>query len=307
MSILVNKDSRVIVQGITGREGGFHTQQMIDYGTNVVGGVSPGKSGQHIMKVPVFESMNDAVKETKADVSVIFVPSRFAADAACEASEAGVRLVVLITEHIPVTDMIRVKAFMKESGTLLIGPNCPGLITPDECKVGIMPGYIHRKGSIGIISRSGTLTYEVVHQLTGAGLGQSTCIGIGGDPVSGLNFVDLLKMFAEDDETEAVCLIGEIGGDAEEKSATYIKQRFKKPVFGFVAGLTAPPGKRMGHAGAIISGTRGRANNKIAALEEAGVTVVKNLGDFGATVAKTLRREERHVVAHVSLAKGGSA
>jgi succinyl-CoA synthetase alpha subunit len=291
MSILVNKESRVIVQGITGREGGFHTQQMIEYGTKIVGGVSPGKAGQDIMKVPVFESVFDAVKETEADVSVIFVPSRFAADAACEASEAGIRLVVLITEHIPVTDMMRVKAFMKERGTLLVGPNCPGIITPGECKVGIMPGYIHRKGSIGIISRSGTLTYEVVHQLTGAGLGQSTCVGIGGDPVGGLSFVDLLKMFAEDDETEAVCLIGEIGGDAEEKSAQYIKQRFKKPVFGFVAGLTAPPGKRMGHAGAIISGTRGRANSKIAAMEEAGVNVVKNLGEFGDIVVDTLKKK----------------
>lgn len=308
MSILIDKNTRVVVQGITGHEGIFHTEQMLEYGTTVVAGVTPGKAGRSVLGVPIFDSVSDALTQTGADVSIIFVPARLAADAACEAAEAGVRLVVIITEHIPVTDMMRVKTFLKERGTLMIGPNCPGLITPEQCKIGIMPGYICKKGPIGIISRSGTLTYEVAHQLTNAGMGQSTCIGIGGDPVGGLNFVDLLTMFAEDDETEAVCLIGEIGGDAEEQAAQYItKVHFKKPVFGFVAGLTAPPGKRMGHAGAIISGSKGRAADKIDAMEQAGITVVRNLGDFGATVAKTLRREERHVVAHVSLAKGGSA
>jgi succinyl-CoA synthetase alpha subunit len=289
MSILVDKNTRIVVQGITGREGMFHAEKMIEYGTRVVAGVTPGKGGQTCLKVPVFNNTFDAVKQAGAEVSIIFVPARFAADAACEASEAGVRLVVVIAEHIPIADMLRVKAYLKDRGTLMIGPNCPGIITPEECKLGIMPGYIHKKGSVGIISRSGTLTYEAVHQLTSAGIGQSTCIGIGGDPIGGMNFVDLLKLFAEDSETEAVCLIGEIGGDAEERAADYIKEHFKKPVFGFVAGLTAPPGKRMGHAGAIISGSKGRASNKIEAMERAGMTVVKNLGDFGATVAKTLR------------------
>jgi succinyl-CoA synthetase alpha subunit len=289
MSILVDKNTRIVVQGITGREGMFHAEKMIEYGTRVVAGVTPGKGGQTCLKVPVFNNTFDAVKQAGAEVSIIFVPARFAADAACEASEAGVRLVVVIAEHIPIADMLRVKAYLKDRGTLMIGPNCPGIITPEECKLGIMPGYIHKKGSVGIISRSGTLTYEAVHQLTSAGIGQSTCIGIGGDPIGGMNFVDLLKLFAEDRETEAVCLIGEIGGDAEERAADYIKEYFKKPVFGFVAGLTAPPGKRMGHAGAIISGSKGRASNKIEAMEQAGMTVVKNLGDFGATVAKTLR------------------
>jgi succinyl-CoA synthetase alpha subunit len=289
MSILVDKNTRIVVQGITGREGMFHTEKMIEYGTNIVAGVTPGKGGQTILNVPVFNNTFDAVKKTSAEVSIIFVPARFAADAACEASEAGVRLVVVIAEHIPVTDMLRVKAFLKYRGTLLIGPNCPGIITAEECKLGIMPGYIHRKGPVGIISRSGTLTYEAVHQLTSAGVGQSTCIGIGGDPIGGLNFVDLLKLFKEDKKTEAVCLIGEIGGDAEEQAAQYIKQHFTKPVFGFVAGVTAPPGKRMGHAGAIISGTKGRASDKIAAMKSAGIHVIQNLGEFGAIVAKTLK------------------
>lgn len=288
MSILVDKSTRIVVQGITGREGMFHTEKMVEYGTNIVAGVTPGKGGQTALNVPVFNNAFDAVKKIGAEVSIIFVPARFAADAACEASEAGVRLVVVVAEHIPVMEMLRVKAFLKDRGTLMIGPNCPGIITAEECKLGIMPGYIHKKGPVGIISRSGTLTYEAVHQLTGAGIGQSTCIGIGGDPIGGMNFVDLLKLFAEDDKTEAVCLIGEIGGDAEERAAEYIKANFKKPVFGFIAGLTAPPGKRMGHAGAIISGSKGRASNKIDAMEQAGITVIKNLGDFGATVAKTL-------------------
>jgi len=290
MSILVDKNTRIVVQGITGREGMFHTEKMIEYGTNIVAGVTPGKGGQTILSVPIFDNTFDAVKKTGAEVSIIFVPARFAADAACEASEAGVRLVVVIAEHIPVIDMLRVKAFFRDRGTLLIGPNCPGIITAEECKLGIMPGYIHRKGPVGIISRSGTLTYEAVHQLTSAGLGQSTCIGIGGDPIGGMNFVDLLKLFNEDKKTEAVCLIGEIGGDAEEQAALYIKQHIKKPVFGFVAGVTAPPGKRMGHAGAIISGTKGRASDKIEAMTSAGIHVIRNLGEFGAIVAKTLNR-----------------
>ncbi|MCA1905664.1 MAG: succinate--CoA ligase subunit alpha [Desulfarculus sp.] len=289
MSILVNKDTRIVVQGLTGREGMFHTEKMIEYGTKIVAGVTPGKSGQTVLGVPVFDRVADAVRETGAEVSIVFVPAAFAADAACEASEAGCRLVVVITEHIPVMDMIRVKAFLNARGTLMIGPNCPGIITPEECKLGIMPGYIHKKGSVGLISRSGTLTYEVVHQLTSAGLGQSTCIGIGGDPVGGMNYIDLLKLFAEDPETEAVALIGEIGGDAEERAAAYIAEHFNKPVFGFVAGLTAPPGKRMGHAGAIISGSKGKASDKIAAMEAAGMTVVRALGDFGATVARKIR------------------
>ena len=289
MSILVNKDTRIVVQGLTGREGMFHTEKMIEYGTKIVAGVTPGKAGQSVLGVPVFDRVADAVKQTGAEVSIVFVPAAFAADAACEASEAGCRLVVVITEHIPVMDMIRVKSFLNARGTLMIGPNCPGIITPEECKLGIMPGYIHKKGSVGLISRSGTLTYEVVHQLTSAGLGQSTCIGIGGDPVGGLNYIDLLKLFAEDPETEAVALIGEIGGDAEERAAAYIAEHVNKPVFGFVAGLTAPPGKRMGHAGAIISGSKGKASDKIAAMEAAGMTVIRALGDFGATVAGKLR------------------
>jgi succinyl-CoA synthetase alpha subunit len=289
MSILVDKDTRIVVQGLTGREGMFHTEKMIAYGTRIVAGVTPGKAGQSVLGVPVFDRVADAVGQTGAEVSIVFVPAAFAADAACEASEAGCRLVVVITEHIPVMDMIRVKQFLNARGTLMIGPNCPGVITPEECKLGIMPGYIHKKGPVGLISRSGTLTYEVVHQLTAAGLGQSTCIGIGGDPVGGLNFVDLLRMFAEDPATEAVALIGEIGGDAEERAAAYIARHFKKPVFGFVAGLTAPPGKRMGHAGAIISGSKGKASDKIAAMEAAGMTVVRALGEFGATVAAKLK------------------
>jgi succinyl-CoA synthetase alpha subunit len=261
---------------------------MIEYGTKVVAGVTPGKGGQQVLGVPVFDTVEQAVAATGAEVSVIFVPAAFAADAICEAADAGIRLVVAITEHIPVRDMLLVKAFLQERGTLLIGPNCPGIITPGQCKVGIMPGYIHRPGKVGLISRSGTLTYEVVHQLTANGLGQSTCIGIGGDPIKGLDFTDLLTMFAEDPDTEAVVMIGEIGGDAEERAAELIKSGYDKPVFGFVAGLTAPPGKRMGHAGAIISGGKGKAEDKIAAMEDAGITVVRALGEFGATVARAL-------------------
>ena len=290
MSILIDKNTRVLVQGLTGREGMFHAEQMQAYGTNIVAGCTPGKGGQTVLGVPVFDTAAEAVKQTGADVSVIFVPAAVAADAVCEAADAGVKLVVCITEHIPVLDMVRVRARLDAMGVQMVGPNCPGVISPEQCKIGIMPGYIHKRGSIGLVSRSGTLTYEAVHQLTGQGLGQSTCVGIGGDPVPGLYFTELLKMFRDDPETEAVCLIGEIGGDGEEKAAAYIKEsKYPKSVFGFIAGLTAPPGKRMGHAGAIISGSRGRGEDKIAALEGAGVTVIRELGHFGKTVAQKLR------------------
>ena len=291
MSILVDASSRVLVQGLTGREGQFHTRQMLEYGTNVVAGCTPGKGGQNVLGVPVFNTCAEAVKATGANVSIIFVPAAAAADSACEAAAAGIKLVVLITEHIPVLDMVRVKAFLNARGTQLIGPNCPGIITPGQCKIGIMPGYIFQPGPIGLISRSGTLTYEATYQLTTHGLGQSTCVGIGGDPIPGLYFLDLLKMFRDDPQTEAVCLIGEIGGDGEEKAAAYIKEaNYPKPVFGFIAGLTAPKGKRMGHAGAIISGSKGRGEDKIAAFEAAGVTVIHELGRFGEVVANTLKK-----------------
>ena len=290
MSILVNAQTRVLVQGLTGREGMFHTEQMQAYGTRVVAGCTPGKGGQSVLGVPVFNTVAEAVQQTGADVSVIFVPSAVAADAICEAADAGIGLVICITEHIPVLDMVRVKARLKATGTHLVGPNCPGVISPGLCKIGIMPGYIHKQGSIGLISRSGTLTYEAVHQLTTQGLGQSTCVGIGGDPVPGLYFTDLLKMFRDDPQTEAVCLIGEIGGDGEETAAAYIKESsYPKPVFGFIAGLTAPKGKRMGHAGAIISGSKGRGEDKIAAFEDAGVKVIHELGLLGETVARFMR------------------
>ena len=273
MSILIDDGSRVLVQGITGREGQFHTERMIRYGTRVVGGVTPGRGGQSTLGVPVFDSVRQAVRETGADVSVAFVPAALAADAACEASEAGIRLVVVIAEYVPVLDMVRVKAFFWERGTLLVGPNCPGIISPGKCKVGIMPGYIHRPGSVGLVSRSGTLTYEAVKQLTSRGIGQSTALGIGGDPIRGTGFVDALRLFEEDPDTYAVVMIGEIGGDGEEEAAEYIKTRMTKPVAAFISGQTAPKGKRMGHAGAIISGGKGTAAGKIAALEEAGVLV----------------------------------
>ena len=290
MSILVNSTSRVIVHGLTGREGHFHAEQMMAYGTNVVAGVTPGKGGQEVMGVPVFNTCAEAVKATNADVSVIFVPALAAADSACEAADAGVKLVVLITEHIPVLDMARVRAYLKARGTMLVGPNCPGIITPGQCKLGIMPAYIFKSGPIGLISRSGTLTYEATWQLTEQGLGQSTCVGIGGDPIHGLYFTELLELFRDDSQTKAVCMIGEIGGDGEERAADYIRTtNYPKPVFGFIAGLTAPKGKRMGHAGAIISGNKGRGEDKIAAFEAAGVTVIRQLGLFGETVAKALK------------------
>ena len=291
MSILVNEETRVVVQGLTGREGGFHGEKMMEYGTRVVAGVTPGKGGQSALGVPVFNTVREAVAATGADVSVIFVPAAASADSVCEAADAGIKLAVLITEHVPVLDMVRAKAYLNERGTLLIGPNCPGVISPGKCKVGIQPGYIHKQGSIGLISRSGTLTYEAVHQLTANGLGQSTCIGIGGDPVPGLKFLDLLRMFRDDPQTEAVCMLGEIGGDNEEKAARYVKEtKYPKPVFGFIAGLTAPPGKRMGHAGAIISGSKGRGEDKIAAMEDAGIIVIKELGRFGETVAGYMKK-----------------
>lgn len=290
MSILVNRENRVLVQGLTGREGRFHAEQMMAYGTRIVAGVTPGKGGQNVLGVPVFNSCAEAVAETGADTSVIFVPAMAAADSACEAAAAGIKLVILITEHIPVLDMVRVRAFFRERGTKLIGPNCPGIITPGQCKIGIMPAYIFRPGSVGLVSRSGTMTYEATWQLTEHGLGQSTCVGIGGDPIPGLYFTDMLKLFRDDPQTEAVCLIGEIGGDGEEMAARYIRETsYPKPVFGFIAGLTAPKGKRMGHAGAIISGSHGRGEDKIRAFEEAGVTVIRELGRFGETVAGALR------------------
>jgi succinyl-CoA synthetase alpha subunit len=288
MSILVDAESKVIVQGITGREGRFHAERMIEYGTQVVGGVTPGKGGSMVLDRPVFDTVRRAVAATGADVSVIFVPAALAADAIMEAAEAGIGVVVCITEGIPVLDMIRVKAYLADTDTNLIGPNCPGIISPGGCKAGIMPGYIHQPGNIGVISRSGTLTYEVVDQLTGQGLGQSTCIGIGGDPIIGLGFVELLEMFEADPDTQAAVMIGEIGGTGEEEAAEFARDYFQKPLFAFIAGRTAPPGKRMGHAGAIISGRSGHAADKIAALKEAGVHVVSSLASLGAEVKQSL-------------------
>jgi len=281
VSIFVNKDTRVLVQGITGNEGSFHTRQCLAYGTRVVAGVTPGKGGQKMDEVPVFNTVQEAVKATGATASLIFVPPAFGADAVMEAADAGVTLVVAITEGIPILDMVRVKKFLAARSCRLIGPNCPGIITPDECKIGIMPGKIHKKGNIGVVSRSGTLTYEVVDQLTKNGMGQSTCIGIGGDPVNGTHFIDVLKAFQDDDETEGIVMVGEIGGSAEEDAAAYIKAHLTKPVVGFIAGLTAPPGRRMGHAGAIISGSGGTAAAKIAAFRENGIHVCENLGRIG--------------------------
>ncbi len=289
MSVLVDKNTRLVVQGITGGEGSFHTRQMLEYGTQVVAGVTPGKGGQKFDdRVPVFNTVEDAVRETGANVSVIFVPPAFAADAIMEAAAAGVELIVTITEGIPVKDMITVKAFLDQTGTRMIGPNCPGIISPGKCKIGIMPGFIHREGRVGVISRSGTLTYEAVKQLSDLGIGQSTCIGIGGDPIIGTNFTDALKLFNEDPETDAVVLIGEIGGTAEQEAAAYIKENFNKPVVAFIAGRTAPPGRRMGHAGAIISGGEGTAAEKMAALKAAGAHVCESPAVIGKTMQKAL-------------------
>jgi succinyl-CoA synthetase alpha subunit len=281
VSILIDKDTRLLVQGITGREGSFHTRQCVAYGTHVVAGVTPGKGGQSLDGIPVFNTIGEAVDRTGANASLIFVPSPFAADAILESAAAGLGLTVCITEGIPIKDMLKVVPFLKRKNCCLIGPNCPGVISPGRCKAGIMPGQIHKEGSVGVISRSGTLTYEVVYQLTQSGLGQSTCIGIGGDPIIGSSFVDMLKLFDQDPDTQGVVLIGEIGGNDEETAAEYIRDHFSKPVVGFVAGLTAPPGKRMGHAGAIISGSGGTAAEKIAAMGKGGIHVVEHLGELG--------------------------
>ncbi len=284
MSILINKDSRVVVQGITGKEGTFHAEQMIEYGTTVVGGVTPGKGGQQHLGRPVFNTVREAVEEAGANVSCIFVPPAFAADAILEAADAGVEVIVCITEGIPVRDMLPVKPYVQKRGARLIGPNCPGLLTPGECKVGIMPTMIFAEGSVGVISRSGTLTYEAVDQLTRAGLGQTTAVGIGGDPIIGTTFTDALALFEADPATEAVVMIGEIGGSAEEEAAAFVKAHMSKPVFGFIAGRTAPPGRRMGHAGAIISGGKGTADEKLKAMREAGITTIESPAAIGETV-----------------------
>jgi succinyl-CoA synthetase alpha subunit len=288
MSVLVDKNTRLIVQGFTGKEGTFHAQQAIAYGTSVVGGVVPGKGGSKHLDLPVFDTVAMAVKETGANASVIFVPPPFAADAVMESADAGIELVVCITEGIPVLDMVKAWEFLQGRKTRLIGPNCPGIISPGKCKIGIMPGHIHLEGHVGVVSRSGTLTYEAVGQLTKLGIGQSTCIGIGGDPIIGTNFLDALTLFNEDPETHAIVMIGEIGGNAEETAAAYVKAHVKKPVVGFIAGQTAPPGRRMGHAGAIIAGGSGKASDKIKAMEEAGITVCPTPADLGEKVKSRL-------------------
>ncbi|MFM6979634.1 MAG: succinate--CoA ligase subunit alpha [Methylophilaceae bacterium] len=292
MSILVNKETRVLCQGFTGKQGTFHSEQAIAYGTKMVGGVTPGKGGQTHLGLPVFNTMRDAVRETSANASVIYVPPPFAADSILEACDAGVELIVCITEGIPVLDMLNVKAALIANNVKLIGPNCPGVITPDECKIGIMPGSIHQRGKVGIVSRSGTLTYEAVHQTTALGLGQSTCVGIGGDPIRGLNFIECLALFEDDPETEAIIMVGEIGGTDEEAAADFIKHHVSKPVAGYIAGQTAPKGKRMGHAGAIISGGSGKAEDKIEALQKAGVVVASSPAGLGEAMMQAIHRQE---------------
>lgn len=290
MSILVNRSTRLIVQGITGQAGSFHAKHCKEYGTKVVGGVTPGKAGEVVEDIPVFDSVADAVSNTQANATMIYVPAAFAADAIIEAAAAGLSLIVCITEGIPVNDMVTVKDYLRGRAVTLIGPNCPGIITPGECKIGIMPGYIHKPGRVGVVSRSGTLTYEAVHQLTTLGIGQSTCVGIGGDPVNGLSHRDVLCLFNEDPDTDAVVMIGEIGGSAEEEAAEYARGSMKKPIVGFIAGITAPPGKRMGHAGAIVSGGSGKASDKIRALERAGIVVSKSPAMIGETLARLILR-----------------
>src|SRR5437870_6896236 len=289
MSVLVDKSTRLVVQGITGKEGTFHTKQMVEYGTNIVAGVTPGKGGTKHEGIPVFNTVMDAVKGEGANASVIYVPPAFAADAIMEAADAGIPVVVCITEGIPTLDMVKVKEYLSDKPTRLIGPNCPGIISPGRCKLGIMPGHIHMEGRVGVVSRSGTLTYEAVHQLTNLGLGQSTAIGIGGDPVIGTNFVDALALFNDDPETDAIVMIGEIGGTAEEAAAEFVRANVKKPVVGFICGQTAPPGRRMGHAGAIIAGGKGTASEKMAAMSAAGIHVVSSPADIGAKAAEVLK------------------
>ncbi|WP_417900569.1 succinate--CoA ligase subunit alpha [Bacillus haimaensis] len=291
MSVFINKDTKVIVQGITGSTALFHTKQMLEYGTQIVGGVTPGKGGTEVEGVPVFNTVEEAVKATGANASVIYVPAPFAADAIMEAVDAELDLAICITEHIPVLDMVKVKRYMEGKKTRLVGPNCPGVITPDECKIGIMPGYIHTKGHVGVVSRSGTLTYEAVHQLSQEGIGQSTAVGIGGDPVNGTDFIDVLKAFNEDEDTYAVIMIGEIGGTAEEEAALWVKENMTKPVVGFIGGRTAPPGKRMGHAGAIISGGKGTADEKIRVMNECGIEVADTPSVMGETLIKVIKEQ----------------
>jgi succinyl-CoA synthetase alpha subunit len=293
MSILINKNTRVLVQGITGKVGQFHTKGCLEYGTQIVAGVTPGKGGEKVDGVPVFDTVSEAVQQTGANATMIFVPPAFTADAILEAVDAGIKIVIAITEGVPVIDMVRVYEIVRQSDSTLVGPNCPGVITPEECKIGIMPGYIHKKGPVGVMSRSGTLTYEAVWQLTGLGLGQSTCVGLGGDPIVGTSFIDLLKLYEADPATEAIMMMGEIGGTAEEEAAAYVKQHVTKPVAAFIAGRTAPPGKRMGHAGAIISGGKGTATEKVAALQAAGIEVAESPADMGTAMQRAIARKKR--------------